>query len=70
MAPSSPIQLRITMSASGGHGKHILAAGKAKKISKWAVPEHAWPDSKNAPEYQTTLQAQHRDTEAEDCDTE
>ncbi|OJA07981.1 hypothetical protein AZE42_01065 [Rhizopogon vesiculosus] len=29
-------------------GKHILAGGKDKKISEWAVPEHAWPDSKNA----------------------
>ena len=25
-------------------GKHILAGGKDKKISEWAVPEHAWPE--------------------------
>ena len=24
-------------------GKHILAGGKDKRISQWAVPEHAWP---------------------------
>jgi len=24
-------------------GKHILAGGKDKRISEWAVPEHAWP---------------------------
>ena len=24
-------------------GKHILAGGKDKSISQWAVPEHAWP---------------------------
>jgi len=30
----------ITFSADG---KHILAGGKDKRISQWAVPEHAWP---------------------------
>jgi WD40 repeat protein len=25
-------------------GKHILAGGKDRKILKWAVPEHAWPE--------------------------
>jgi WD40 repeat protein len=24
-------------------GKHILAGGKDKRISEWAVPKHAWP---------------------------
>ncbi|OJA08356.1 hypothetical protein AZE42_07424 [Rhizopogon vesiculosus] len=26
-------------------GRHILTGGKDKKISKWKVPEHAWPDN-------------------------
>jgi WD40 repeat protein len=26
-------------------GKYILAGGNNKKVSKWAVPEHAWPGS-------------------------
>ena len=37
-------------------GKHILAGGKDKKISEWAVPEHAWPDSQHAVKYQATHQ--------------
>jgi WD40 repeat protein len=35
-------------------GKHILAGGKDKKISEWAVPEHAWP--KDAPKDQASHQ--------------
>jgi len=37
-------------------GKHVLAGGEDKKISEWAVPEHAWPDFEDAVKYQATHQ--------------
>jgi len=66
--------------------KHILAGGKDKKISEWAVPDHAWPE--DAPKDQEVHQVccdstsihlsshlfgsktQDGDTEAHDFDTE
>ncbi|OAX44109.1 hypothetical protein K503DRAFT_795719 [Rhizopogon vinicolor AM-OR11-026] len=50
------------------NGKYILAGGNDKKISEWAVPEHAWPE--NAPKDLEMQQTQDYDTEAEDSDTE
>ena len=38
------------------NGKHVLAGGKDKKISEWAVPEHAWPDLEDTVKYQATHQ--------------
>ncbi|OAX39463.1 WD40 repeat-like protein [Rhizopogon vinicolor AM-OR11-026] len=45
-------------------GKHILVGGKDKKISEWAVPEHAWPEGARGNE--ETCETQNCDTEAQD----
>jgi WD40 repeat protein len=38
-------------------GKYILAGGKDKKISQWAVPKHAWPEDvpKDQPAHKVCL---------------
>ncbi|KAJ8585522.1 WD40 repeat-like protein [Rhizopogon salebrosus TDB-379] len=48
-------------------GKYILAGGNDKKVSKWAVPEHAWPE--DASKDQEIQQTQDCDTKAQASDT-
>ncbi|KAJ8588500.1 WD40 repeat-like protein [Rhizopogon salebrosus TDB-379] len=56
-------------------GKYILAGGNDKKVSKWAVPEHAWPeDASKDQEIQQTqdcdIKAQASDTKSRESDVD
>jgi WD40 repeat protein len=60
------------------NGKYILAGGNDKKVSKWAVPEHAWPEgaSKDQEIQQVCSCSFHIyssshlfDVQTQDCDT-
>jgi WD40 repeat protein len=59
-------------------GKYILAGGNNKKVSKWAVPEHAWPeDASKDQEIQQVCSCSFHiyssshlfDVQSQDCDT-
>ncbi|OAX39467.1 WD40 repeat-like protein [Rhizopogon vinicolor AM-OR11-026] len=56
-------------------GKYVITGGQDKKISVWAVPEHAWPEDVPKDEAKNQIQdsdtgTQNSDTEAPDSDIE
>ncbi|OJA07543.1 hypothetical protein AZE42_08519 [Rhizopogon vesiculosus] len=48
-------------------GKRLIVGSQDRKISVWAVPEHAWPE--DVPKDEAKTQIQDCDTGAQDCDT-